>query len=145
MPMATRRTFVKQSALAAGAAALVRPDHAGAAATPALVGIQIGAVSFVDEGTGRAIHVVQETGGVNTLFVATFTYGRGIAGRQPRGNPLPDHGKQEYDDSSRGGNFTTPHPQYYSKTTIAPEKAPDHPGYDVLADVLPVAHRRGLK
>src|SRR6266704_763867 len=78
MPMATRRTFVKQSALAAGAAALVRPDHAGAAATPALVGIQIGAVSFVDEGTGRAIESVQEMGGVNTLFVAACTDGRRI-------------------------------------------------------------------
>jgi hypothetical protein len=41
---------------------------------------------------------------INTLFVATFIYGRGIAGRQPRPNPLPDHGKQEYDDDFRGGH-----------------------------------------
>jgi hypothetical protein len=34
---------------------------------------------------------------INTLFLATFTYGRGIAGRQVPGQPLPDHGKQEYD------------------------------------------------
>jgi len=142
--MATRREFVKQSALLSAGVTLARGDVLQAAErTP--IGIQIGAVSFVDEGTERAIEVVQEMGGVNTLFVATFTYGRGIAGRQPRGNPLPDHGKQEYDDSYRGGNFTTPHPQYYKKTSIAPEKAPDHPGYDVLADVLPAAHRRGLK
>src|SRR5439155_6664 len=79
------------------------------------------------------------------LFLATFTYGRGIGGRQLRGQPLPDHGKQEYDDNFRGGNFATPHPQYYRHTSIAPERAPDHPDYDVVADVLPAAHRRGMK
>jgi hypothetical protein len=140
----SRRTFVTQSTLAAGAVALTRGRLEGAAA-PAPIGIQIGAVSFVDEGTARVLEDVQEMGGVNTLFVAAFTYGRGIAGRQPRGNPLPDHGKQEYDDGFRGGNFATPHPELYRKTSIAPEKAPDHPGYDVLADVIPAAHGRSMK
>jgi hypothetical protein len=146
MPMASRRTFVKQSALAAGAAALARPVGAGAAAvTTSPVGIQVGAVSFADEGTANVIEGLQEMGAVDTLFVAAFTYGRGIAGRQPRGNPLPDHGKQEYDDSFRGGNFATPHPELYRRTSIAPERAPDHPGYDVLADVIPEARRRRVK
>src|SRR3989449_8288539 len=143
--MVSRRTFVKQSALAAGAAALTRPDRLEAASAPSPIGIQIGAVSFVDEGTEKVIDGLREMGGVDTLFVATFTYGRGIAGRQPRGTPLPDHGKQEYDDNFRGGNFATPHPELYRKTSIAPEKAPDHPGYDVLADVIPAPHRRGVK
>jgi hypothetical protein len=143
--MVSRRTFVKQSALAAGAAALARPDPLEAASAPSPIGIQIGAVSFVDEGTEKVVDLLREMGGVDTLFVATFTYGRGIAGRQPRGTPLPDHGQQEYDDSFRGGNFATPHPELYRKTSIAPEKAPDHPGYDVLADVIPAAHRRRMK
>ncbi len=143
--MVRRRTFVKQAALAAGGAALAGKGRLEAASAPSPIGIQIGAVSFVDEGTEKAIDLVRETGGVDTLFVATFTYGRGIAGRQPRGTPLPDHGKQEYDDNFRGGNFATPHPELYRKTSIAPEKAPDHPGYDVLADVIPAAHRRRMK
>ena len=143
--MVHRRTFVKQAALAAGAAALPRSDRAAAASAPSPIGIQIGAVSFVDEGTDKVIEGLREMGGVDTLFVATFTYGRGIAGRQPRGTPLPDHGNQEYDDSFRGGNFATPHAELYRKTSIAPEKAPDHPGYDVLADVIPAAHRRRMK
>jgi hypothetical protein len=143
--MVSRRTFVKQSALAAGAATLARSGRAEGASAPKPIGIQIGAVSFVDEGTEKVIEGLREMGGVNTLFVATFTYGRGIGGRQPRGSPLPDHGKQEYDDNYRGGNFATPHPELYGKTSIAPEKAPDHPGYDVLADVIPAAHRRGVK
>ena len=141
--MVSRRRFLETGALAAGGAALTRV--AAAAPEPLMVGIQVGAVSFVDEGTERVIENVQQMGGVNTLFVATFTYGRGIAGRQPRPNALPDHGKQEYDDDFRGGNFTTPHPEFYRKTSIKPEKAPDHPGYDVLADVIPLAHRRGVK
>jgi hypothetical protein len=110
-----------------------------------MVGIQIGAVSFRDEGTDTVLDLLREAGGVNTLFLATFTYGRGIAGRQLRGSPLPDHGKQEYDDNFHGGNFATPHPQYYRDTSLAIEKAPDHPGYDVIADVLPAARRRGIK
>ena len=73
------------------------------------------------------LDTLAELGAVDTLFLATFTYGRGIGGRQPRGTPLPDHGKQEYDDDYHGGNFATPHPQYYRNTSIAPQKAPDHP------------------
>jgi glycosyl hydrolase family 10 len=143
--MVSRRTFVTQSALAAGAAALGRSAPAQVPPATAPIGIQVGAVSFVDEGTEKVLDVLGEMAGVNTLFVATFTYGRGIAGRQPRGSALPDHGKQEYDDNYRGGNFATPHPELYKKTSIAPEKAPDHPGYDVLADVIPAAHRRRMK
>jgi hypothetical protein len=143
--MVRRRTFVKQAALAAGGAAVARASRLEAASGSSPIGIQIGAVSFVDEGTEKVIDGLREMGGVNTLFVATFTYGRGIAGRQPRGSPLPDHGRQEYDDNFRGGNFATPHPELYRKTSIAPEKAPDHLGYDVLADVIPAAHRRRMK
>src|SRR2546427_13210411 len=111
-----------------------------------MIGIQAGAVPFVDEGTEKVLDNLQQMAAVNTLFLATFTYGRGIAGRQVPGQPLPDHGKQEYDTATfRGGNFATPHPQFYRHTAIAPEKAPDHPDYDVIADVLPAAHRRGMK
>ena len=138
-----RRAFLETSLLAAGAAAL-RP-WSTAAADRAMIGIQVGAVSFVDEGSDRVLDGFREMAAINTLFLATFTYGRGIAGRQPRGNALPDHGKQEYDDNFHGGNFATPHPQFYRNTSIAPEKAPDHPGYDVIADVLPAARRRSMK
>jgi len=141
--MVKRRTFLETAALATGAAFGRMPLPSGAAGPT--IGIQVGAVSFVDEGTEKVIDLLAESAGVNTLFVASFTYGRGIAGRQPRGSPLPDHEVQEYDAALRGGNFTTPHPQLYRRTTIAPEKAPDHPGYDVLADVIPAAHRRRVK
>ena len=122
-----RRTFLESSLMAAGGAML--SPWPALAADPPMLGIQVGAVSFVDEGTDTVLDNLREMAAINTLFLATFTYGRGIAGRQPRGNPLPDHGKQEYDDDYHGGNFATPHPQFYRGTTIAPEKAPDHPNY----------------
>jgi hypothetical protein len=141
----SRREFMKLTA--ATGASLAMPSLADAA-TPSsskMIGIQIGAISFVDEGTEKVLDVLQERGGVNTLFLAVFTYGRGIAGRQIPGYPLPDHGKQVYDLNYHGGNFATPHPQYYKDTVIQPEHAPDHGNLDILAEVLPAAKKRGMK
>jgi hypothetical protein len=136
-----RREFIETSTMLAGGALL-----GGFQSPPPMLGIQVGAVSFVDEGTARVLDGLQEMAAINTLFVASFTYGRGIAGRQLPNQPLPDHGKQEYDTSTfRGGNYATPHSQYYRNTSIAPEHAPDHGSYDVLADVIPQARRRGMK
>src|SRR5512132_2685346 len=112
------------------AAALGAPADRQPAAT---IGIQVGAVSFVDEGTEKVLDILQQSGAVNTLFLAVFTYGRGIAGRQVPGQPLPDHGKQEYDLNFHGGNFATPHPQYYKNTIIKNLRAPDHGNLDILA------------
>ena len=52
----------------------------------------------------------QRDAAVNTLFLATFTYGRRIAGRQVPGQPLPDHGKQEYDTGTFYGEQLRHHP-----------------------------------
>lgn len=135
-----RREFLETSAMLAGGAIM------GGFQSPPMLGIQVGAVSFVDEGTGRVLDGLQEMAAINTLFVASFTYGRGIAGRQLPSQPLPDHGRQEYDTSTfRGGNYATPHPRYYRDTAISPEHAPDHGDYDVLADVIPQARRRNMK
>ncbi len=129
------------SKIAAGA-----DDLAAQPKSAPLIGIQVGAVSFVDEGVDAVLDVFQQQGQVNAIFLATFTYGRGIAGRQVPGQPLPDHGKQEYDDKTfRGGNYATPHPQFYEKTVIKDTKAPDHGALDILDLVLPKAHQRGMQ
>jgi len=144
-PDVSRREFMK---IAAGTgAALAMPTLGQAVAVPSskMIGIQVGAISFVDEGTERVLDVLQERACVNTLFLAVFTYGRGIAGRQIPGYPLPDHGKQEYDLNYHGGNFATPHSQYYKNTVIKPAHAPDHGDLDILAEVLPAAKKRGMK
>src|SRR5450755_4678540 len=118
-----RREFLKISAGASAALAL--PTSGDTAVSPKMIGIQVGAISFVDEGTEKVLDVLQERAGVNTLFLAVFTYGRGIAGRQIPGQPLPDHGKQEYDLNFHGGNFATPHLQYYKNTILKAAHAPD--------------------
>jgi hypothetical protein len=138
-----RREFLKVTAGAG--AALAMPTLGHTAVSSKTIGIQVGAISFVDEGTERVLDVLQERASVNTLFLAVFTYGRGIAGRQIPGQPLPDHGKQEYDLDFHGGNFATPHPKYYKNTVIKDTRAPDHGNLDILAEVLPAAHKRGIK
>src|SRR6266478_3269836 len=138
-----RREFLK---ITAGAgAALAMPTSGHTAVSSKMIGVQVGAVSFVAEGTEKVLDVLQEHACVNTLFLAVFTYGRGIAGRQIPGQPLPDHGKREYDLNFHGGNFATPHPQYYKNTVLKGAHAPDHGDLDILAEVLPAAKKRGMK
>src|SRR6266481_1754382 len=135
--------------MAAGAgAALALPGSLEAAVfSSKMIGFQVGAISFVDEGTERVLDELQERACVNTLFLAVFTYGRGIAGRQDTGQSLPDHGKQEYDLNFHGGNFATPHPQYYKDTALKAEdtRAPDYPDVDTIASVVPAAKKRGIR
>ena len=146
-PDYTRRDFLSAAAATAAITLLPTGSRAATATVPSekMIGIQVGAVSFLDEGTDQVLDILQERGEVNTLFLAAFTYGRGIAGRQVEGQPLPDHGRQEYDSGFHGGNYATPHPEFYTRTTLQRTKAPDHGDYDLLADVLPKAHRRGLR
>ncbi len=141
-----RRTFLQNTA----AAALAAQSAHTAPAVSKMIGIQVGAVSFVDEGVEKVLDEFQQDASVNTLFIATFTYGRGIAGRQVPGQPLPDHGKQEYDNGSgpgtfHGGSYTKIHPEYYRDTVLQDFRAADFGDYDVLEAVLPSARRRGMK
>src|SRR5258706_15767577 len=137
--MPDRRTFLKTAAaLAAGQlAAQTNPKR--------MIGIQIGAVSFVDEGVEPVLDILQQRGAVNTLFLAVFTYGRGIAGRQVPGQPLPDHGAQKYDTEFYGGNYATGHPEYYKDTVLKETRAKELGNFDVLATVLPAAKKGGMK
>jgi hypothetical protein len=136
--------------LAASAAGLVlSKPPALPAQTPrrnSMIGIQIGAVSFVDEGVEPVLDTLQSKARVNTLFIAAFTYGRGIAGRQIPGQPLPDHGKQQYDtDTFHGGSYAAVHPQFYGNTPLRDIRAPDLGSFDVFQSVLPSARKRGMK
>lgn len=124
------------------------PLAAGAAEEPGrTIAIQFGAVSLIDEGTERVLDIFQQRAAVNALIPAVFSFSSGTAGRQSKGQPLPDHGKQEYDSNLRGGNFARVHPQYYKDTAVDPKltQAPDHPQFDVLGDLLPTARKRGMK
>lgn len=110
-----------------------------------LVAMQIGAISFVDEGVEPVLDILQERAKVNNLFLATPTWTRGTGGRQIPGHRLPDHGVQDYDLDWVGGNYSTVHPQYYGGTVLGSAgRAPEHPDLDLLAEVIPAAHKRGI-
>lgn len=153
-PDQSRRNFIKNSAKAGAlvaAAPLIDLSAANAltipkAADTMMHGIQIGAVSFVDEGVDKVLDIVQKQGSVNTLFVTVFTYGRGLAGRQLPGEPFPTHGAQVSDEKTfHGGNYAIPHPEFYKNTVLKETRAPEHGKFDVLASVIPAAKRRGMK
>ena len=150
----TRRSFLQGFGSTAGGSLLAtapdpQPARAGQDAPPArdkAIGIQVGAVSFVDEGVEEVLDILQERGRVNTIYLTTFTYGRGLAGRQIPGQPFPDHGVQESDEKLfRGGNYATPHAAFYRDTVLKQTRAPDHGDLDIVAAVLPAARKRGLK
>ena len=150
----TRRTFLKKSAGAATITA-VAPGLLAAADAPLTadktpskrtIGIQVGAVSFVDEGVEKVLDIFQEKCSIDTIYLTTFTYGRGLAGRQIPGQPFPDHGVQESDAKFfHGGNYATPHAEFYRKTVLKQTRAPDHGDLDIVSAVLPVARKRGMK
>jgi hypothetical protein len=159
----TRRNFLKGMAAApiatlAGSKGLlhtVSPALAAAnrtgpspvpvsAAGKKFVALQIGARSFVDEGVEKCLDTLQEKGGVNVLMPTVFTYGRGLAGRQIPGQPLPDHGVQEYDEI-HGGSYTKVHPEFYANSVIQDVRAPDLGDFDILAAVTPAARKRGMQ
>ncbi len=112
------------------------------------IGIQIGPDSFVDEGTDKVLDILKDRGAINTIYLSTFTYDRGITGRQIPGKTFPDHGVQESDEKYfHGGNYATPHAQFYKNTAIKGDKmrAPDFGKLDILTEVLPKAKKRGMK
>src|SRR6185369_679193 len=123
-PPITRRDFVQTTAAFAAVAAapeVLISSALGAEkqAAPKSIGIQVGAVSFVDEGVEPVLDILQQKAAVDTIYLTTFTYGRGLAGRQVPGQPFPDHGAQESDEKFfHGGNYAKPHPEFYQSTVL---------------------------
>ncbi len=124
--------------------ASAHPGTPASASDRKFVAIQIGGRSFVDEGVEKCLDTLREKGGVNTLMSTVFTYGRGLAGRQVPGQPLPDHGVQAYDEI-HGGSYTKVHPEFYAKSVIKNLRAPELGDFDIFADVIPKAKARGMQ
>ena len=108
------------------------------------IGMQIGAVSFTDEGVGEVLDSVQERGASNAVLLSAVSWLRGTAGRAHTG--FPDHGGQEPDEFE-GGAYYRPNPDFYTESPIKNFQAPEKEvqGFDILGDVIPEARKRGLK
>jgi len=110
------------------------------------VGIQIGAISFIDEGLTKVFDTIQEKAGANAIFVSALSWSRGNAGRPDPSWGYADHGVAK-EDHLIGGAFFNPNPEYYKNTFLREFKAPDklYEGFDALGDVAPEAHKRDVK
>lgn len=108
------------------------------------VGMQIGFVSFLDEGVGPVLDTLQERGRVNALLPSVLSWSRGNAGRAT--DWFPDHGRAEPDDLVGGAMFR-PRQHYYLNTTLKDFTARDplYAGKDYLEMILPETQRRGIK
>ena len=147
-----RRDFLRSGAALAASAATgtleiaIHAQGAGLAPPRTSIGIQVGSASFVDEGTDKVLDIFQDRGAIDTIYLTTFTFGRGLAGRQIPGQLFPDHGVRASDERTfRGGNYATPHAEFYRKTELRPGHAPDHGDLDVVATVAPAAKKRGMR
>ncbi len=108
------------------------------------IAIQVGAVSFVDEGTEKVLDIFQERAHVNTLWLNTYTYERGTGGRQIPGRPFPDHGVQAPDSDYHGGAFYDYNPKYFERTCLNEFRSPDYNRLDIIREVAPKARKRGI-
>jgi len=111
-----------------------------------VVGIQIGAPSFVDEGVEACLDTLQERACVNTLLAMVYSYKEGLSGRAW---PPVDHGRKERSPKFHGGYYAVPHPEYYRGTLLRDKvnslRAPDVGDFDLLGSVIPAARKRGIR
>jgi hypothetical protein len=134
-----RREFSKLTAAGAAVAGpgILRAESAAppAAKTPTLVAMPIGIAALTGPDLDRILGDMKDRGGVNALFPFLYTHEAHRAG-------VPEDAP-----GFRGGNYATPHLQYYrdSILTYGDMKAPEFGGIDVLARVIPAAARHGIR
>jgi len=134
----TRREMLKAAA-AIGVAALARNAIGETAQEGALrkpsptIGIQMGLPPVATGDLDKLFDDLRRRGGVNALFPFIYTYAHVTAGMKAEG--------------FHGGNFAMPHMQYYKDTSLKFEdmRAPDFGDVDVMARIIPVAKKHGMK
>ena len=107
------------------------------------IAIQVGAVSFVDEGIDAVLDILREKAHVNTVWLNTYTWDHGTGGRQLAGYPFPDHGGQEPDEV-RGGAVFDYDQKYFRHTVLNQFRTTEYQGRNILAEVLPKAKERDM-
>jgi hypothetical protein len=112
--------------------------------TDTFVGVQVGVISFIDEGVDSTLDTLQQRGAVNAICVSALSWARGNAGRALFS--FPDHGVNE-PDNLQGGAFFPPDARYYEGTSLKHFTAPDslYEGFNALGDVTAAARKRGIK
>ena len=112
------------------------------------IGMQLGPISFVDEGVDAVLDTLQQRVGVNVLLLSTVSWlglkiGRSISWEI---DGWSDHGVPE-PALVQGGSYLRSRPEIYANTLIDRFRAPDEAmrDKDILEMVIPGARARGLK
>ena len=150
----TRRHFLKHTLASAMLVSVGRraftQEVSGADSNSAprpFVGVHIAAHSFYDEGIEHCLDFLQETAGVNTLFVTSNSYyGAMFRPKEAQGY----HGVPIRDGRGRKVTkiFFKPNEKNYAKTTLRHKPVDstlEYAGREVFVDIADVARERGMK
>jgi hypothetical protein len=136
-----RRKFIKVGV--AGAGAVIAgveavsgenaPASAAAKSSVTTVAMPISIAPLAQRELDPMFEDMRERAGVNALFPFMYTHEPHRAGMEEAG--------------FHGGNYATPHMQYYKDVPLdfADLRAPEFGGVDVLARVIPVARKHGIR
>jgi hypothetical protein len=107
------------------------------------VAVQYNAVSLIDEGVDRVLDRFQKEARANAVMLTVYGFNPEIVER-----PLDhsDHGGKGRVGTA-GGNFATPHPQYYAGVDLGDARVNESLflGFDALAKTQEAAKKRGLQ
>ena len=136
-----RRNFIKLGVVGTGAAwAGVEPSPGEDIPNPTspkpavtMIGMPICVAPLAQRELDPLFDDMRQRAGVNALFPFIFSH-------EPHRAGVPA-------TNFRGGNYAMPHMQYYKDTPLNLQdmRAPEFGGVDVLARVIPVARRHGIK
>ena len=123
----------QSTAAATPTASPANPSAAAGPKPPVLVGMATSVAPLVRADLDPLLGDMASRAGVNALFPFIYTH---VANRA--GAPAANF---------HGGNYATPHLQYYTDTNLtgADMQAPEFGGVDVLARLIPAARRHGMK
>lgn len=107
------------------------------------VGVQVGAISLVDEGVDAVLDTLVDKANINAILLSALSWSRGNAGRALDG--FPDHGVQEPDELE-GGAFFRSTDGFYERSPIKRFGAPEecYRDRDFLSELIPKARERGV-
>lgn len=152
--MINRRSFLQKS-IAASAGLALAPRISGLSASPLsgnssekMVGIQMGAYSFYDEGMENVLDFLQKEAAINTLMIYSHTYYS--ADNRPAAVLADDHGIDPAILTNRKLTKTwVKHNESYYKQTTLRHHVPDssflYADTDIFSEIISPARARNMK
>jgi hypothetical protein len=153
--MNNRREFLKKSVLTTAGLSLgsgllgkTLSSMAGNAATEPMIGIQMGAHSFYDEGMEKVLDFLSQKAAINTLMFYSHTY-YGAESR-PLRVMAHDHGvpPRDFENSKLTRVWVKHHDKYFKDTVLRhhePDQSFEYAKKDIFNEIQKPARDRGMK